>query len=60
MSHVTVDAETVALIGHGRVLPAPPGTGPWAMLDGHGDVLAVYEAFRDGQAKPSVVVGSAD
>ncbi len=32
------------------------GEGPWAVFDGRGQLLAVYEAFGDGQAKPAVVL----
>jgi len=53
---VAVDAETATLVANGRVLPAPGGTGPWAFV-GPGDrLLAVYESFRDGAAKPAVVL----
>jgi tRNA pseudouridine55 synthase len=52
---VTVTDEVAALVGNGRVLDAWPGTGPWAVFDPAGTLLAVYEAFR-GQAKPSVVL----
>ena len=30
---VQVDAQTAAIIATGRVLPAPPGEGPWAITD---------------------------
>jgi tRNA pseudouridine55 synthase len=53
---VPVDEQTARLIATGRVLPAPEGAGPWAMVDGAGELLAVYEPFRDGQAKPAVVL----
>jgi tRNA pseudouridine55 synthase len=49
------DEETAARIATGSVLPAPPGAGPWAYVDGAGGVLAVYEPFR-GRAKPAVVI----
>jgi tRNA pseudouridine55 synthase len=56
MPSVVVDEETAALIANGRVLAAPDGVGPWAMV-GPGDrLLGVYEPFRDGQAKPAVVL----
>jgi tRNA pseudouridine55 synthase len=32
------------------------GGGPWAVLDGDGEVLAVYERYGGGTAKPSVVL----
>jgi tRNA pseudouridine55 synthase len=53
---VDVDAATAALIANGRVLRAPEGAGPWAMVDESGDLLAVYEAYRRGEAKPAVVL----
>jgi tRNA pseudouridine55 synthase len=57
---VAVDDDTAGLIATGRVLPAPHGTGPWAMIDGGGELLAVYEPFRDGEAKPAVVLARDD
>lgn len=56
MDRIVVDDTDADLILSGRVLPAPAGAGPWAFLDQGGDVLAVYEPFRDGEAKPSVVI----
>ncbi len=38
----------------GQVVSA--GEGPWAVLDGDGDLLAMYEAHRGATAKPSVVL----
>lgn len=58
METVTVDADTAALVRNGRVLRRWPGTGPWAVLDPDGELLAVYEPFRQDEAKPSVVVPS--
>ena len=50
-----VDAELAAAVAHGKVLPrglvGVEGDGPWAVLDGAGGLLAVYEAT----AKPDVV-----
>ena len=60
LAKVSVDEATARLIANGRVLAAPDGTGPWAMVDGAGDLLAVYEPFRDGAAKPAVVLAPAD
>ncbi len=59
LSQVVVDDEVAVEVGHGRVL-APDrlgvaGDGPWAVLDGGGALLAVYEAHR-GRVKPSVVI----
>ena len=56
MAVLPVDDETAALVANGRVLPAPAGAGPWAVVAPGDRLLAVYEAFRDGQAKPSVVL----
>ncbi|MGD9705425.1 MAG: tRNA pseudouridine(55) synthase TruB [Acidimicrobiia bacterium] len=55
-TQVIVDDATAALVHHGRVLPAFDGTPPWALLDEHGQLLALYEAFRSGEAKPAVVL----
>jgi tRNA pseudouridine55 synthase len=58
---VTVDDATAALVATGRVLPAfsGAGDGPWAVLDAERNLLAVYERFRDAQAKPAVVLAGA-
>lgn len=53
---VSVDEETSGLVANGRVLPAPDGAGPWAIVGPGGRLLAVYEAFRGHEAKPSVVL----
>jgi len=55
LASITVDAPTAAKVAVGALLDAPDGKGPWAVLDGEGTVLAVYEPFR-GRAKPAVVV----
>jgi hypothetical protein len=59
MAHVTVDAETAAMIRNGRQLDAPLSLGPWAMLDESGALLAVYESVEPGRAKPVVVLADA-
>ena len=56
LERVTVDDATAALIGNGRVLDAWPGSGPWAVFSEGDSLLAVYESFRDGEAKPAVVL----
>ena len=56
---VTVDHETAELVADGRVLPRFDGEGPWALFTTGGTVLAVYEAFRSDEAKPSVVLPTA-
>jgi tRNA pseudouridine55 synthase len=55
---VTVDAATAVRIGHGAVLDRPPGHGPWAVFDGDGRLLAVYEATGAAAAKPAVVIAA--
>lgn len=68
LAGVRVGAAVAAHVAHGRVLdleqlgvadPFEPGaqSGPWAVHDSDGTLLAVYERFRDG-AKPTVVVAS--
>ena len=48
LSQVELDADTVRAVSHGlaidRVSVGAAGDGPWALLDGGGDLLAVYEA----------------
>jgi tRNA pseudouridine55 synthase len=57
MATVAVDDATAALVANGRVLPAPgAGPGPWALVAPEDRLLAVYESFRGGQAKPAVVL----
>jgi tRNA pseudouridine55 synthase len=53
---VTVDDDVAALIANGRVLETWAGAGPWAVFDRHGTLLAVYEPYREHEAKPSVVL----
>lgn len=53
-----VDDATAALIADGRVLPAWPGDGPWAVSGPDGRLLAVYERIGAGQVKPSVVLAA--
>ena len=64
-SIVVVDEMALA-VGHGKVLErsalglAPDGgsvaPGPWAVFDGSGALLAVYEAHHGDTVKPAVVV----
>jgi tRNA pseudouridine55 synthase len=56
LAPVEVDTATAALVANGRVLPAWAGDGPWAVFDAAGTLLAVYEPFRGGEAKPAVVL----
>ncbi len=62
---VTVDDTSTAAIRTGLPLDRVPlgavGDGPWAMLDGTGELLAVYEATGSDRIRPAVVLaGSAD
>jgi tRNA pseudouridine55 synthase len=57
LPQVQIDEATRRLVANGRVLPAWPGAGPWAVSCG-GELVAVYESHRDG-AKPSVVLPTA-
>lgn len=57
LATVTVDAGLAEAVGYGKVLDAGwAGDGPWAVLDGAGGLLAVYEPYGDGRVKPAVVV----
>ena len=67
LGHVVVDDELAAAVRHGRVLdaeqlglPAPIGTdaGPWAVLSGDGELLAVYQRRDDRRAKPAIVLAA--
>lgn len=59
LSRVVVDEPTASLVANGRVLPRFDGSGPWALFAPDGVLLAVYEAFRADEAKPSVVLPTA-
>ena len=62
LERVDIDADTAALVANGRVLPrfaAAGSDGPWSVFGPGGTLLAVYEAFRDDQVKPSVVLPTA-
>jgi tRNA pseudouridine55 synthase len=59
LARVVVDRDTAAKVGNGRVLTRFDGPGPWALYDADSRLLAVYEPFRDTEAKPSVVLPTA-
>lgn len=62
-SAVIVSDEERIDVGHGKVLTMDDrflGTGPWAIVDGEGRLLAMYVAHRAGTAKPDVVVAPVD
>lgn len=55
-AEVVVDEATAALVRNGRVLETWDGDGPWTVVGPDGAMLAVYEPFRPGLAKPTVVL----
>lgn len=56
LDRIDVADSVAAMVTNGRVLDAWPGTGPWALFRSDGTLIAVYERFRDSQAKPAVVL----
>ncbi len=60
---VTVDDEVARLIANGRVLHPDQlgvaGQGPWAVSNGAGRLLAVYERKAEDRLKPAVVLPAA-
>ena len=58
LARIDVDDELAARVANGRVLPTWDGDGPWALYNGAGVLIAVYESFR-GDAKPAVVLPTA-
>ena len=61
LAKVPADDNLARLVATGRVLPRPieMGPGPWAVFSPDGTLIAVYEAFREHEAKPSVVLPTA-
>lgn len=57
---VVADDELADKVSHGKVLAAFDGEGPWAVVDGEGRLLAVYEAYGEGLVKPAVVLPADD
>jgi tRNA pseudouridine55 synthase len=57
---VSVASEIADLVGRGLALDRVPlgaaGEGPWALVDHHGELLAVYEATGTDRIKPAVVL----
>jgi tRNA pseudouridine55 synthase len=53
-----VDASTADEVRHGRVLARFDGDGPWGVMSTDGELIAVYEPFRNDLAKPVVVLDS--
>ncbi len=63
LPQVELDAEMARSVSHGlaldRVSVGAAGSGPWALLDGRGALLAVYEATgTDRMVALCVLVGS--
>jgi tRNA pseudouridine55 synthase len=66
MATVEVSASVAATVSHGAVLPlrlfergGSTLTGPWALVDRDGQLLAVYQSHGPGWAKPVVVLAAA-
>ena len=59
---VQVGLDTAAAVATGKVLTGADlgveGEGPWAVMDGAGILLAVYERHPDGRVKPAVVLAT--
>ena len=55
-THV-LDAAGVGDVLYGRVREAWDGDGPWAALTPEGELIAVFELWKDRIAKPTVVFG---
>ncbi len=62
LDRVTVDGEVAVLIGRGlpldRVSLGASGEGPWALIDDHGALLAVYQPTDTDRITPAVVLAS--
>jgi tRNA pseudouridine55 synthase len=65
MQHVVVGTDLESAVAVGKVLPIElvgteggAGGGPWALVSGEGELLAVYQAHKPGQMKPIVVLNS--
>ena len=57
MATVPLDEAGLDDVLYGRPRPAWEGTGPWVALAPDGGIVAVFEAWHDGMAKPTVVFG---
>lgn len=57
LAPVAVEEGMAEAVSHGRALEVDwPGTAPWAVFDGSGRLLAVYERTEDGRVRPAVVL----
>lgn len=57
MAMVQLDEAGVEDVLYGRPRPAWEGAGPWVAIAPDGAIVAVFEAWQDGMAKPTVVFG---
>jgi tRNA pseudouridine55 synthase len=62
LPQIGVDDDVAEAVAYGKVLPIETlvveGEGPWAVVNGTGTLLAVYEHHRPGTVKPAVVLPS--
>ncbi len=61
LERVDVSDALAADVAFGKVLEravlgVDDSDGPWAVIDGRGDLLAVYEPFRERTVKPALVI----
>ena len=59
LARVTVDDDDSRRDRRRQATARAAGDGPWAMVTDAGTLLAVYESFGEGTAKPAVVLGDA-
>lgn len=55
LPRIAADAELAGMVAAGRSLGPAPGSGRVAVVDGEGNLLAVYEVV-DGELRPAVVL----
>jgi tRNA pseudouridine55 synthase len=65
LGRAVADQALADAVAHGKVLPVgvlraagAAGAGPWAVVSEESTLLAVYQAHRDDQAKPTVVLSN--
>lgn len=57
MQRIALDDAQIDDVLYGRPFPKWEGSGPWAVVNSVGELVAVYESWRDDLAKPTVVFG---
>lgn len=57
LSRVMLGDDDAENARYGRTRPRWDSPGPWVGLDTAGEIVAVFEAWNDGLAKPTVVFG---